>query len=323
MKRTEQPNNRHNTPMSNDERIVDRTNQRRKKIKRKKMIIRGALGSVLLVIGVLLAILLFFNINKISVTGDTMYSAEEIIAASEVENGDNLVFLSNKKLNELITKKLPYVGEVKIKRKLPAHLEIQIIKTDACFAVQQGDKYTLLNSSGKVLELNREELDKNLILLNAGKITTANLGEIAVFENENLFVRAQEVYETCKKIELIDITAMDVMDLHNIKMEYQGRIAIVMGNTDGDKLKNKLELGKEAIDRQNQEDSLFRGTLDLKIDKRASLTPEKTEEEIEKEDEVVETVPQPETTPETTPETQNPSTDVNNEGDSNSNANAA
>ncbi len=319
MKKTEQPNNRHNIPMSNDERIVDRTNQRRKKIKRKKMIIRGALGSVLLVIGIFLAILLFFNINKISVTGDTMYSAEEIITASEVENGDNLVFLSNKKLNELITKKLPYVGEVKIRRRLPAHLEIQIIKTEACFAVSQDEKYTILNSSGKVLELNREEIDKNLILLNAGKITTANLGEIAVFENENLFVRAQEVYDTCQKVELTDITAMDVTDLHNIKMEYQGRIAIVMGITDGDKLKNKLELGKEAIDRQNQEDSLFRGTLDLKIDKRASLSPEKTEEEIEKEDEVVETVPKPETTP----ETQNPSTDVNNEGNSNSNANAA
>ena len=117
MKRAEQPKNRQNIPLSNDERIVNRTNQRRKKNKRNKLIIRVTLGAVLLVAGMLIAMLLFFNINKISVTGDMVYTAEEIIVASEVENGDNLIFLSKKKVNELVTKKLPYVGEVKIKRR--------------------------------------------------------------------------------------------------------------------------------------------------------------------------------------------------------------
>lgn len=324
MKRAEQPNNRHNIPMSNDERIVDRTNQRRKKIRTKRMIIRGALGSILLVIGVLLAILLFFNIGKISVSGDMVYSAEEIIAASEVENGDNLVFLSEKKINELVTKKLPYVGEIKIKRKLPAHLEIQVIKTEACYAVEQDGRYMILNSAGKVLEVNLEEKRENLILLRAGKITSAVVGEKAVFENENLFIRAQEVYGTCQEIEFYDITLLDVTKLSDIKMEYQGRIAIVMGNTSGDRLENKLKLGKEAIDRQNQEDSLFRGKLDLSIDKKANLAPEQEEKPEEEE---VEPTPSPETTPQVTPEakpdTETPSEETNGEGTSDSNSNAA
>ena len=168
MKRAEQPKNRQNIPLSNDERIVNRTNQRRKKNKRKKLIIRATLGAVLLVAGILIAMLLFFNISKISVTGDMVYSAEEIIAASEVENGDNLIFLSKKKVNELVTKKLPYVGEVKIKRRLPSHLEIQVTKTDACYSVSQDGRYSILDAKGKVLETNLEKADVKLIKLTAG-----------------------------------------------------------------------------------------------------------------------------------------------------------
>ena len=88
MKRTEQPNNRQNIPMSNDERIVDRTNQRRKKIRRKRMIIRGTLGSIMLVVGVLLAIQgLFGRATKADLTAiGGVASAGVSILSSMISN---------------------------------------------------------------------------------------------------------------------------------------------------------------------------------------------------------------------------------------------
>ena len=62
--------------MSGNERIVNRTAQRRKKNKRKKLIIRSAILFLFLCIGVILVLTMFFNINEITVTGDTVYSAE-------------------------------------------------------------------------------------------------------------------------------------------------------------------------------------------------------------------------------------------------------
>ena len=281
MKNKEMPKKQQNMPLSKDERIVHRTNMRRRKNKRKKLIIRAVLGGTFLVAGLVVALLLFFNINKISVTGDGVYSSEEIIRVSEIEIGDNLIFLSKNRINKLITEKLPYVGSVKLKRRLPAHLEIQVTKTDAVFGIAQDGFYTLLDRDGKVLETNVEYIGTDKTLLNAGKVVSAVVGEIIVLENEKSFPRIEEVYETCEKVGLQDITEINITELHNIKVVYQGRITLELGKTDGDRLSKKLAFGKAAIDKQNLEDNQFRGTINLTVDKKGYLQEETTEPETE------------------------------------------
>lgn len=281
MKNKEMPKKQQNMPLSKDERIVHRTNMRRRKNKRKKLIIRAVLGGTFLVAGLVVALLLFFNINKISVTGDGVYSSEEIIRVSEIEIGDNLIFLSKNRINKLITEKLPYVGSVKLKRRLPAHLEIQVTKTDAVFGIAQDGFYTLLDRDGKVLETNVEYIGTDKTLLNAGKVVSAVVGEKIVLENEKSFPRIEDVYETCEKVGLQGITEINITELHNIKVVYQGRITLELGKTDGDRLSKKLAFGKAAIDKQNLEDNQFRGTINLTVDKKGYLQEETTEPETE------------------------------------------
>ena len=281
MKNKEMPKKQQNMPLSKDERIVHRTNMRRRKNKRKKLIIRAVLGGTFLIAGLVVALLLFFNINKISVTGDGVYSSEEIIRVSEIEIGDNLIFLSKNRINKLVTEKLPYVGSVKLKRRLPAHLEIQVTKTDAVFGIAQDGFYTLLDRNGKVLETNVEYIGTDKTLLNAGKVVSAVVGEKIVLENEKSFPRIEDVYETCEKVGLQDITEINITELHNIKVVYQGRITLELGKTDGDRLSKKLAFGKAAIDKQNLEDNQFRGTINLTVDKKGYLQEETTEPETE------------------------------------------
>lgn len=281
MKNKEMPKKQQNAALSKDEKIVNRTNMRRRKNKRKKLIIRTVLGGTFLVAGLVVAMLLFFNINKISVTGDSVYSSEEVIRVSEIQIGDNLIFLSKNRINKLVTEKLPYVGSVKLKRRLPAHLEIQVTKTDAVFGIAQDGFYALLDRDGKVLETNVEYIGTDKTLLNAGKVVSAVVGEKIVLENEKTFPRIKEVYETCENAGLTDITEINITELHNIKVVYQGRITLELGKTDGDRLSKKLAFGKAAIDKQNVEDNQFRGTINLTVDKKGYLQEETTEPETE------------------------------------------
>ncbi|MBO5333327.1 MAG: FtsQ-type POTRA domain-containing protein [Clostridia bacterium] len=281
MKNKEMPKKQQNAALSKDEKIVNRTNMRRRKNKRKKLIIRTVLGGTFLVAGLVVAMLLFFNINKISVTGDSVYSSEEVIRVSEIQIGDNLIFLSKNRINKLVTEKLPYVGSVKLKRRLPAHLEIQVTKTDAVFGIAQDGFYALLDRDGKVLETNVEYIGTDKTLLNAGKVVSAVVGEKIVLENEKTFPRIKEVYETCENVGLTDITEINITELHNIKVVYQGRITLELGKTDGDRLSKKLAFGKAAIDKQNVEDNQFRGTINLTVDKKGYLQEETTEPETE------------------------------------------
>ena len=148
--------------MSGNERIVNRTAQRRKKNKRKKLIIRSAIFCLFLVIGVVLVLTMFFNINEITVTGDAVYSVDDITSKSGVEIGDNLIFISKDEINEKISTELPYVESVKVKRHLPSGLEIVITKTEAEYAIIENGYYTLLNDNGKVLESGLEFIGENI-----------------------------------------------------------------------------------------------------------------------------------------------------------------
>ncbi len=278
--------------LSNNERIIKRTNQRKQKIRRKKIIIRTLLGVVFLCVGVVLALTLFFNINKITVSGDKVYSDELIVDASAVNVGDNLIFLSKEALNEKISKELPYVGSAKIKRRLPSTLEIVITKTNAYMAVAQDGYYILLDRNGKVLEKDLETVGENILLANLGEIEAIELGETIVLKEEKIFTKLNDVLTECENVGITDLSAVNLSDIYNIKLVYQGRITLELGETSKESLNSKLAFAKKAIEIQNDENNLYRGTINLTVDGKGywseevstteSVTEEETTEETDK-----------------------------------------
>lgn len=258
---------RQNNPqLSNNERIVNRRVQRNKRNRRKKIIFRSVAGAIFLVVGIIVALSLFFNINKIVVSGDAVYSHETVVKASGVSEGDNLIFLSKSKLNEKLSSELAYIGSVTVKRRLPSTLELVIKKTDAKLGIAMNGYFTLLDENGKVLEKDLETVGENIILANLGEIESAELGETVVLKEEKVLTKLQQVLAECKKVGINDISLMDLSDIYNIKLVYQGRITLVLGETDSENLNSKLALGKAALDKQNEENSLYRGTINLTVD---------------------------------------------------------
>ncbi len=275
MKKTKANNKRqYQSQLSGDERIIYRANLRRKKNKRKKMLFFSVLCSFVLLIGVLVVLLMFFNINEITVAGDDVYSDTEVITASQIELGDNLIFLSKKKINERITTQLSYIGSVKIKRKLPSSLEITVIKTEAAFAITENGTYTLLDKNGKVLEKGNETVGDNIIFLSLGTVTESQIGHIIVTEDAKKLEKSLKIYSYCCDLGLSDITTMDLDDLYNIKIVYQGRIILELGEVTDGNIEKKIRFGKEIINTQNEEYPNFRGTINLTVDGQGSLSEE-------------------------------------------------
>ncbi len=281
----QQPNRRPiDRNMSGDERIVNRTTQRRKKNKRKKLIVRSVIFFLFLVIGVILVLTMFFNISEITVSGDAVYPAEDVVNSSGVVVGDNLIFISKDEINEKISTELPYVDSVKIKRHLPTGLELIITKTEAKYAIIQDGYYTLLNKNGKVLESGLEFIGENITLLNMGEITSADIGTDIVPANEKVFDKLVLVSNACEECNLENITSIDLSDIYNIKLVYQGRITLELGETDKDNTYKKLALGKSAIETQNEENEYYKGTINLTVEgkgywsEETSTTEPQTEE---------------------------------------------
>ena len=110
------------------------------------------LSVILAAVAVVAALTLFFKVETIEVTGANRYQEEEIIAASGVEIGDNLILLDRWRVSQRIYASLPYITDVRPKQKFPNTLNIEVTETKAAAAIQGAGAYWLLSSSGKLLE---------------------------------------------------------------------------------------------------------------------------------------------------------------------------
>ena len=125
--------------------------------------LRPILTFVIIVLGVLLALSVFFRVSKITVDGNSFYTEEQIIQASGIEDGDNMFFVNRFSAASRIFAKLPYVQKVTISRKLPNHVIIEIAESQELAYVVSGDTYWAIDSNGKVMEKVDSKKAKNLI----------------------------------------------------------------------------------------------------------------------------------------------------------------
>jgi cell division protein FtsQ len=84
-------------------------------------------------------------IGNISVTNDT------IISEAGLTLEDNLLGIRSKNLKEKL-ESIPYVKEVKIRKKLPDTIEIQIIERKAYLQFENGYSYAVVDMEGILLE---------------------------------------------------------------------------------------------------------------------------------------------------------------------------
>lgn len=132
-------------------------NQKRRSRRRNRR--RGSLGPflramslVLAAVVIVAALTLFFKVDQIQVGGNVRYTDEEIIAVTEVEQGDNLILLDKFSIKQRLFRELPYVSEVRFSQKLPDTLIVEVTETSAVAAIGGGGAQWLISANGKILE---------------------------------------------------------------------------------------------------------------------------------------------------------------------------
>ena len=130
--------------------------QRRNRTRRRRRGRFSGLYRFFAIVAVLLAVVaacvVFFRINDVTVQGNTRYEAGEIVEASGLTTGDNLIAISKSKIASAIRMKLPYVESVSVRRRLPDTVELTVRERVAVASVDSGSGRWLISSQGKILE---------------------------------------------------------------------------------------------------------------------------------------------------------------------------
>ena len=103
---------------------------------------------------VVLALTLFFRVDSIVVTGEERYSADEIIAATGIEEGDNLFLLNKYDAARNIADALPYIDieDIWIRRDLPDTLLIDVKECGTPLAAVQDGSAWLVSPRGRIVD---------------------------------------------------------------------------------------------------------------------------------------------------------------------------
>lgn len=109
--------------------------------------------SIMLAAGAIAAAcIVFFRVNTMEVEGNVRYTAQEIIDASGVKTGDNLIALPASRVSASIRVQLPYVEGVSLQRAYPDRLIIRVTERVAAASVDSSEGRWLMSSQGKLLE---------------------------------------------------------------------------------------------------------------------------------------------------------------------------
>ncbi len=186
---------------------------------------------IALIVFVVLSLTVLFNIETVIITGNSIYSAEEIVAASGLASGDNMIRKNMAKCEESITSQLIYIETATVKRSFPSSIKI-IIKPcveTANFESEEG--FFVISKGGKILRFT-DEPDLKLLTFYG----THPKEEMAIgmqFESADN-KKTENIFELIDKLNSSSmagkVSSFDVTDRLNISCIYENRVTIEMGS---------------------------------------------------------------------------------------------
>lgn len=212
----------------------------------------------------LLCVLLLFKVADIQVTGDPVYSQEEVLALCDYAIGDNLLFAPTQSQEERLESQLPYVEEAQVIKHFPNTLEIRITAAQTAASVSSGGGWLYVSSQGKILELGAEPAAATMQV--TGFVSTATQpGQYLQAEDAAALSALQEILTALTDREMIThCTRLDLTDLYDIRLWYQDRVECKLGSTA--ELTYKLDFAYDALINPTTENRIGdkeTGVLDL------------------------------------------------------------
>ena len=204
------------------------------------------------------------EISEIIVKNDGVYTELEILEAAQLEPGMNMLTVREKKINDDVTKVLPFISEIGVDYRLPDILALDIVSTREQLILKCEKKYICVDKTGKVVSDKKKKLAEGQFLVQGLVEQEYVVGEPFEVSEENA-VRYKIACEFAKATEeaaTLNYGVLDLKDLKDITFTYRSKIRLYLG--DGSNLATKLDNAIRIMDSSDIGDKT--GYINLKYD---------------------------------------------------------
>ena len=188
-------------------------------------------SALIIVFLVVYGVGVFMKVLEINIVGASIYQKDDIINASGIAKGDDLLFLNLDAASRNIKSEMPFVRDVTIKRLLPSVILIEIKETTAIATIEYQDSVLIIDSDCKILKTEENAPDGLIEVVGLsfidqveGSVLKAELGSDKQLQYLKDVLSAIET-EGIEK----DISYLDVSNTSKISIGYLGQFKVVLG----------------------------------------------------------------------------------------------
>lgn len=179
-----------------------------------------------------------FNIEEISVKGNTQLTNQQVLSLAEIKKGDN-IFSKIGIVTKVKLKQNGYIEDAQITKIFPNKIEINVVERQKKFQIKTSEEgYIYIDEQGYILQYGTEKLEIPTII--GIEMQQVDVGKEKRLNEKNLnkMEKILQIRELCKNIQIADkITQYQVEDEYIIKLENE-EITINFG--DASNLKDRI-----------------------------------------------------------------------------------
>ena len=214
--------------------------KRRKRIKKIKFVLKIVILIAVIAGGTAFALISpIFNIKDIQVMNNSQVNSDTIVSLSGIKTRQNIFrFLKSKSIEKI--KENPYIENIKIHRKLPSTIQIDVEERTPTYSIDYVGKYALINNQGYILEIVEDNRGLPIILNSITAQEEISAGQRLKDEDLEKLGDILKIMSSAKDNNLVtQVTNIDIKDKNNYSIYLeQEKKTIHLGDTSN--LSNKM-----------------------------------------------------------------------------------
>ena len=229
--------------------LIERQNSGKRIRRRRRMMNVYAFTVIVIVltIGITMCFTFLFNVDKIIVSGESEdYTSLQIVEASEINAGDNMLRLDAKKAEQNILEKLTYVETAEVGRDFPSTLKITVTRCIPGFNIRYDGGVLLVSRKGKILSDGEVYTDiENIPIINGYMPSEKSVGKMAQSESSDKDAAFAQILKRFENGDGKNISSVDITNEYDIVVTYRNGMIFRMGNWSN--MSYKLDLAESVM----------------------------------------------------------------------------
>lgn len=205
----------------------------------------------------------FFKITKIEIDSGKNYNKDQIKKVAKVEINQNIFKYRSDDIKENLEKKLINVDKAIVTKRLPNKIFISVEDAKPQYVFLYDNRYFIVSKHLKVLQINEKKEDdlnnfNNLMKVEGIKLLDVNQGGFISEDRDKIDV-FMKLIKAIDANKFLDIKKIDITKRSDIKLYYQQRITILLGNIS--QINYKIRFAKHIIDKNLDKNE--KGIIDI------------------------------------------------------------